>query len=91
MSFIKPAFTPMMWPREVSRNRAMPHLVGDAALAHLLLGLADGGDLRHRVDAVGKNSAAAAAARSKAWQAAIRPCSIEVEARLGKPMTSPAA
>ena len=26
-----------------------------------------------------------------AWQAAIRPCSIEVEARLGNPITSPAA
>lgn len=23
--FIMPAFSPMMWPREVSRNRAMPH------------------------------------------------------------------
>ena len=29
--------------------------------------------------------------RPKAWQAAIRPCSIDVEARLGKPITSPAA
>jgi hypothetical protein len=27
----------------------------------------------------------------KAWQAATRPCSIEVEARLGNPITSPAA
>ena len=27
----------------------------------------------------------------KAWQAAMRPCSIEVDARLGKPIASPAA
>ena len=63
---------------------------GDAAsrrgcrVARLLFGHADGGDLRHRVDAVGKEFRRRRRGTPKAWQAAMRPCSIEVEARLGK-------
>ena len=53
--------------------------------------------LRHAYTALDESMAifglpgGSCAATPSAWQAAMRPCSIEVEARLGKPMTSPAA
>ena len=39
----------------------------------------------------GNSSATDRAGTPKAWQTASRPCSMDVEARLGKPITSPTA
>ena len=66
-------------------------LVGHALLGQLLLVLPDHRDLGDGVDAVGEELRDALASTPKAWQAARRPCSMEVEARLGKPITSPTA
>src|SRR5262249_6185081 len=66
-------------------------LVRDPSRRQLLLGRADHRDLRNRVDPVGRNSRRLAPGFPNMWQLARRPCSMEVDAREGNPMTSPAA
>ena len=70
----------------------VPDLVGDPVRLQLLLGRTDRRDLGDRVDPVRLKRRDAGLVRDlKAWHIATRPCSIEVEASAGKPMTSPAA
>jgi hypothetical protein len=67
--------------------------VGHVFVGELLFGLADEADLGDGVDAVGIEAGVGAGARMslKARAAAMRPCSMETEAREGKPTTSPTA
>ena len=54
-----------MWPRDVSLKPRNAALVVDALIADLLLGEADGGDLRHSIDAVGKEGGSGAHRRAE--------------------------
>ena len=67
-------------------------LVGDIFVGELLFGLADEGNLRDGINPVRiTGRIGCIASLPKACAAAMRPCSIETDARLGNPITSPTA